>query len=147
MSKKNILIVDSQGGGLGKILITKIKESGLNCIITAVGTNSIATSAMIKAGADQAATGENALIVACRKNDVIIGPMGIAIADSLYGEITAKMAKAVGKSNAVRILIPFSHCDTIFVGIEKNSLIQNAELAVNELLKLYSETSEESDSQ
>lgn len=142
MSKTNILVVDSQGGGLGKILIAKIKESGLNCIITAVGTNSLATSAMIKAGADHAATGENALVVACKKSDVILGPVGIAIADSLYGEVSAKMAKAIGKSKAIRILIPFSHCDTILVGIENNTLVQHAQLAVDELLKVCHESNE-----
>ena len=83
----------------------------------AVGTNAIATAAMLKAGADQAATGENPLIVACRKADVIIGPIGIVIANSLFGEITPKMAVAVGQADAVRILLPVNKCDNLIAGV------------------------------
>ena len=85
--------------------------------ITAVGTNSAATTAMLKAGADHAATGENAVTVGCRKADVIMGPIGIVIADSLFGEITPAMAMAIGQSAAKRILIPMNHCDNIIVGV------------------------------
>lgn len=79
----NILIIDSQGGGIGKQLVEKIKENIPTAVITAAGTNAVATSAMLKAGADHAATGENAVIVGCRRADVIIGPIGIVIADAL----------------------------------------------------------------
>ena len=72
---------------------------------------------MLKAGADYAATGENAVIVGCRKADIIIGPVGIVIADALHGEISPKMAVAIGQSNAKRILIPVNHCDNIIVGV------------------------------
>ncbi|MPM12944.1 hypothetical protein SDC9_59299 [bioreactor metagenome] len=114
----NILVIDAQGGGIGKQVITAIKNSFSNAIVTAVGTNSAATSAMLKAGADNAATGENAVIVCCRKADVIVGPIGIVIADSLLGEITPAIALAVGKSDAKRILIPINHCDNIIVGVQ-----------------------------
>ncbi len=114
--KKKILIIDAQGGGIGKQLITGIKSAVPEAIITAVGTNTTATSNMLKAGADTAATGENAVIVGCRKNDYIIGPMGIVIADSMNGEITPAMSVAVAQSEAVRILIPFNHCDTYIAG-------------------------------
>jgi prephenate dehydrogenase len=96
-----VLIVDGQGGGIGRQLVEAVKAAGIPCFITAVGTNTTATAAMLKAGADQAATGENAVVVCSRDADVIAGPVGIAIADSLLGEITPKMALAIGQSRAV----------------------------------------------
>ncbi len=113
----NILVIDAQGGGIGKQLVSAIKENIPTACVTAVGTNSAATTAMLKAGADGAATGENAVMVGCRKADVIVGPIGIAIADSMLGEVTPKMALAVAQSNAIRILIPLNHCDNIVVGV------------------------------
>lgn len=124
----NILVVDAQGGGIGKQLVASIKESIPEATITAVGTNSSATTAMLKAGADNAATGENAVVVGCRKADIIAGPIAIVIADSLLGEITPAMARAVGQSCAKRILIPINHCDNIVVGVHDlgvGSLIQS----------------------
>lgn len=123
-----ILIIDGQGGGIGKQLITAIKSSSAleRAEVLAVGTNSAATSAMLKSGADSAATGENAVVVGCRRADVIVGPIGIVIADSLFGEITPKMALAVGQSTAKRILIPVNHCDNVVVGVP--------DLAVNKLV-------------
>ncbi len=90
----NILIIDAQGGGIGKQIISAVKKSYPSLTVTAIGTNSTATANMLKAGADHAATGENAVIVGCRKADLIIGPIGIVIADSLFGEVTPKMAAA-----------------------------------------------------
>lgn len=112
-----ILVIDAQGGGIGKNLVSTIKAHMPDAMITAVGTNAAATSAMLKAGADCAATGENAVIVNSRKADVIVGPIGIVIADALFGEITPLMAKAVAQSDAKRILIPINHCDNIVVGV------------------------------
>ncbi len=114
----NILVIDAQGGGLGKQLIAMIKKELPEEKITAIGTNSAATAAMLKAGANEAATGENSVVVACRKADVIIGPMGIIIADAMLGEITPAMALAVTQSDAKRILIPFRHCDNFIVGVK-----------------------------
>ncbi len=111
-----ILVIDAQGGGIGKQIVAAIHKSIPNVTVTAVGTNTAATTAMLKAGADHGATGENAVIVGARKADVIIGPIGIVIADSLFGEITPAMAVAVGQSNAKRILIPVNHCDNIVAG-------------------------------
>ena len=113
----NILVIDGQGGGVGKQVVAAVKNAFPAHPITAVGTNSIASAAMLKAGADHAAVGENAVIVGCRKADIIIGPIGIAIADSLLGEITPQMALAVGQSQAKRFLIPINHCDNIIVGV------------------------------
>ncbi len=116
-----ILIIDGQGGGMGKQLVSGIKKEIPQAEITAVGTNTVASSAMLKAGADHAATGENAVVVGCRNNDVIIGPVGIVIADSLFGEISPKMALAVAQSNAKRILIPTNLCDNYITGVGEAS--------------------------
>lgn len=113
----NVLVVDGQGGQLGGQLIKLLKDNFEDIKIIAVGTNAMATSTMLKVGANQAATGENPLIVACRKADIIIGPIGIVIADSLWGEITPQMAIAVGQAEAVRILLPINKCDNIVAGI------------------------------
>lgn len=113
----NILVIDGQGGQLGGQLIKSLKANFQNIKIMAVGTNATATATMIKAGADQGATGENPVIVACRKADIIIGPIGIVIADSLFGEITPQMATTVGQANAVRILLPVNRCDNLVAGI------------------------------
>ena len=113
----NITIIDGHGGLLGAQLVKEILAQIPNSAITAVGTNANATAAMLKAGARQAATGENPVIVACRKADVIVGPIGIVIADSLLGEVTENMAVAVGRADAVRILIPMNRCDNLVAGV------------------------------
>lgn len=118
----NILVIDSQGGGMGRQLVSAVKERLPRAHVTAVGTNSTATAAMLRAGADVAATGENAVVVGCRRADVIVGPIGIVIADSLYGEVTPAMAVAVGQSRARRILIPVNHCENIVAGVAEQSL-------------------------
>ena len=124
----NILIIDGQGGQLGGQIIKAIRAEFQDADITAIGTNAVATAAMLKAGAHQAATGENPVIVACRKADVIIGPIGIVIADSLMGEITPKMAVAIGQADAKRILLPVNKCDNLVAGVAKptvSSLIED----------------------
>lgn len=131
-----LLVIDAQGGGFGKQLVAVIKRDFPELEITAVGTNSVATGAMLKAGADHAATGENAVIVGARKADIIAGPIGIVIADSLYGEITPKMALAVAQSNAKRILIPFNHCDNIIAGVADLSVGKLIQSAVEEIRKI-----------
>ncbi len=130
-----ILVIDAQGGGIGRQLVLAIKQNIPDASIIAVGTNSIATTAMLKAGAHSAATGENAVVVGCRKADVIVGPIGIVIADSLLGEITSKMAQAIAQSNAKRILIPFNHCDNIIVGVSDFGTGKLIESAINEIKK------------
>ncbi len=115
--KKVVMILDAQGGGLGKQLITLIKRELPEVRILAVGTNSAATSTMLKAGADETATGENAAKVASRKADVIIGPIGMVIADAMLGEITPMIACAIAQAEAKRIMIPFSNCDNYIAGV------------------------------
>ena len=113
----NLLVIDGQGGQLGSQIIRAIRARYNDINIVAVGTNATATTSMIKAGANQGATGENPVIVASRKADVIIGPVGIVIADSLLGEITPKMAVAIGQSNATKILVPINKCENLVAGV------------------------------
>ena len=112
-----ILIIDGQGGRIGAQLIEAVRERLPDAVITAVGTNSLATANMLKASPDLAATGENPVIVGCRRADVIAGPVGIVIADSLAGEITPEMARAVGQSDALRVMIPVNRCDNMVAGV------------------------------
>ena len=134
----NITIIDGQGGQLGAQLIKEISNKFSNIIITAIGTNSIATATMLKAGAKNAATGENAVIVASRKADVIVGPVGIVVADSLLGEITDKMALAIGKSDAIKLLIPINKCNNIIAGVSNlntKALIEDTLLKLEGIIK------------
>lgn len=135
---KNILVIDAQGGGIGKQIISGLKGADVNAQITGVGTNAMATSAMLKAGADIAATGENAVIVGCRTADIIVGPIGIVVADSLYGEITPAMATAIGQCTGKRVLIPINKCDNIIAGLDSEtglgSYIDDAINIVKQLL-------------
>lgn len=132
----NILVIDAQGGGIGRQLVAALKGAMPDATITAVGTNSAATAAMVKAKADKAATGENAVVVGCRHADIIVGPIGIVIADALLGEITPKMALAVAQSDVKRVLIPFNHCDNVIVGVSDYSISKLIANAVAEVEKM-----------
>ena len=122
-----ILVIDGQGGKLGKTLVENIKKSFPHLEIMAVGTNSAASDAMRRAGADRVATGENPVIVACR----------IAIADALMGEISPAMANAVASSNAYRVLIPMNLCSTYVAGVDKKSsaILDDAMAHIRSLLE------------
>ena len=133
---KKVLIIDGQGGLLGKQMVEAVKKLIPEAEITAVGTNTMATATMLKAGATNGATGENAVIVNCRHSDVIIGPIGIVIADALYGEITPKMALAIAQSQAVRILLPMNRCDNLIAGIQDISTKVIIEDAIAKLLNI-----------
>ena len=136
----NILVVDGQGGGIGRQLVENIKKAFPSAEVTAVGTNALATQAMLKAGADFAATGENAVIVGCRTADIIIGPIGIVIADSLWGEITPAMATAVGQSRAKRILLPMNQCNNIIAGADDVSAGKLIQYSLDEIQKITGPT-------
>ena len=131
-----ILVIDAQGGGVGKQLVAAIKKAFPEDLVTAVGTNSLATSAMLKAGADRAATGENAAVVNCRAADVIVAPIGAVIADAMLGEITPAMALAAGRSPAKRILLPIAHCDNIVAGVKELGMGQLVQEAVERLREI-----------
>ncbi len=113
---KKILVIDGKGGRLGGAIVEMLKKEFENFDIYAIGTNAIATSQMAKQGASFVATGENAVVVNAKDADVLIGPIGVAIANSFLGEVTGKMAKAVGKSNAFKIFVPSNRCNHFIVG-------------------------------
>ena len=132
-----ILIIDGQGGNLGRQLVRMIVERFPSLTLHAVGTNSTATEAMLRAGAVNAATGENAVLVGCRHADIIVGPIGIVIADALLGEVTPAMAAAVGQSDAFRILIPMNRCATVVAGvpaIPASALLEDAMRHIGEIV-------------
>ena len=132
-----ILVVDGQGGGLGRLLVRELKGAFPQAEIAAVGTNSTAANAMMKAGADFAATGENAVVVNCRHADIIVGAVGIVIADSMWGEITPRMAQAVGQSDARRVLIPINLCSNL--GVAEMSMSKLVQAAVDTVRRLAEE--------
>ena len=118
----NILVIDGMGGGIGKAIIEHIKSELPEAGITALGTNSIATSSMVKAGADCGATGENAIVFNCAKADFIIGVTGIVFANAMHGEVSPKMAEAVTSSPAHKILLPIDKCNVTVLGVAESSL-------------------------
>ena len=131
-----VLVIDGQGGGLGKQLVAALSARCPQAQLTAVGTNSLAASAMRKAGAVRTATGENAVVVNCRHADIIVGPIGIVIADALLGEITPAMAAAVCQSGAKRVLIPVNHCDNYIVGVPEQPIGDLVAAAVQKVTDL-----------
>ena len=132
----NVLVIDGQGGGLGRQLVAAIAAACPEAELTAVGTNSLAANAMLKAGAARAATGENAVVVNCRHADVIVGPIGIVIADALLGEITPEMAAAVCQSGAKRVLVPINHCENYVVGVPEQPVSQLVSAAAQKVKAL-----------
>ena len=125
-----IVVIDGQGGKMGSALIERIKAALPEQTCIAVGTNSIATAAMLRAGADAAATGENPVVVNCTWADVIVGPIGIILANALWGEITPKMAAAVSECVAKKILIPVNRCSVSVVGVQDKTLSEYVRDAV-----------------
>ena len=114
-----VIVIDGQGGRMGRLVVEKIKAEQLPCEVIAIGTNAIATAEMLKAGASRGATGENPVLVACRTADVIIGPIGILVVDALMGEVTPAMVNAIGHSGATKLLLPVNHCENIVVGVKE----------------------------
>lgn len=133
-----VLVIDGQGGGLGRQLVSALAAACPEAELTAVGTNSLAENAMLKAGASRAATGENAVVVNCRHADVIVGPIGIVIADALLGEITPAMAAAVCQSGAKRVLVPINHCENYVVGVPDQPVSQLVAAAAQKVKELCS---------
>ncbi|MPW26778.1 DUF3842 family protein [Alkalibaculum sp. M08DMB] len=112
-----IAVIDGQGGGIGRVIIEKIRlEFGQNISIIALGTNSLATAAMLKAGANIGATGENAIIVNVQTVDVIMGSIAIMVSDALIGELSPAMANAITKSDTAKVLIPLNKCNIHVAG-------------------------------
>ncbi|WP_423406608.1 DUF3842 family protein [Faecalibacterium prausnitzii] len=134
----NVLVIDGQGGGLGRQLVSALAAACPEAELTAVGTNSLAANAMRKAGAPRAATGENAVVVNCRSADIIVGPIGIVVADALLGEITPAMAAAVCQSGAKRVLVPINHCENYVVGVPDQPVSQLVAAAAQKVKELCS---------
>ena len=131
-----LVIIDGQGGRLGSLLVEAIKKEALPVEPLVIGTNAIATAAMLKAGANQGATGENPVLVACRDADVIVGSLGILSADSLLGEITPKMAVAVGQSKALKLLLPMGRCNNQVIGVKDATMSELVKETVERLKTL-----------
>ncbi|MCI7736643.1 MAG: DUF3842 family protein [Clostridiales bacterium] len=133
-----IAVIDGQGGRMGALLVEAMRRAGIGAPhrVLAIGTNALATSAMLKAGADQGATGANPVIVASRTADLIVGPIGILMADALLGEITPEMAVAVGRSAATKLLLPVNQCSSIVAGTQQMTLAQLIDSAVSQIAAL-----------
>ena len=133
-----IAVIDGQGGRMGALLVESMRRAGIGAPhrVLAIGTNALATSAMLKAGADQGATGANPVIVACRTADLIVGPIGILMADALLGEIAPEMAVAVGRSPATKLLLPVNQCSSIVAGTQQLTLAQLIDSAVAQIAAL-----------
>lgn len=127
-----IVVIDGQGGSIGKAIVEQLVKKVNVESIFCIGTNSVATANMLKAGAKHGASGENPVVVACRDADYIIGPIGIIMADSMLGEISPLMAQAVGASNAHKILIPINKCLTV-AGVQNLTLSDYIKIAVDSI--------------
>ena len=128
----NVVVMDAQGGGMGRMLVEALKREIPEQPVIAVGTNALATSAMLRAGADQGATGENAIRVCAGKADLILGPIGMVLCDAMLGEVTAGMACAVAGSPAHKILLPVSRCQVTVAGLRKKNLNAAVQAAVQD---------------
>lgn len=138
-----VVIIDGQGGKIGRQLVEAFCSKAPGVRLIAVGTNGTATANMIKGGAKEAATGENAVAVACRRADIIAGPIGIVVADALLGEVTPAMAVAVGQSEAKKILIPIDKCDNVVVGVGSRPVTELIQKAVEAIQAAIQEARQE----
>lgn len=116
------LIIDGQGGGLGRAITAALRQALPDLALIALGTNAIATTAMLKAGAQQGATGESAIRWQCRDARLILGPTGLLTAGALLGEISPAIAAAVGESPAHKLLIPSDRCNVQVIGVKPQSM-------------------------
>lgn len=126
-----IAVVDGQGGGVGRAVVAELKQKlSTGHTVLALGTNAIATAAMLKAGADEGATGENAIEYNVKRADLIVGPIGIVLANSMLGELTPAMARSIAESAALKILIPIEKCHVHIIGTVPQTMQQAVEQAV-----------------
>lgn len=135
INNMEIIVIDGQGGGIGKSVIEEIKKAMPSSFVIGVGTNSIATNNLKKGGADAIATGENAVIYNASNAKIIIGPIGICFANSMYGEISPAMAKAINESEATKYLIPISKCSAHVVGVVQKPILEYIEEMIQILQK------------
>jgi hypothetical protein len=133
-----IAVIDAQGGGLGKVIVERIKQKLPRAEVIALGTNVIATNAMLKAGADKAATGENAIVFSVRDVDAIIGGIGIVAANSMMGEISPKIAEAISSSYAVKVLIPIGKCHMFIPGSDSYTIHELIDMGISHITQCLS---------
>ena len=127
-----IAVVDGQGGGIGRLIVEKLRSTFGNEInVLGLGTNALATALMLKAGANEGASGENAILINSSKVDVIIGTIGIVCANSMLGELTPIMAKAISESSAIKVLIPLNRCNIQVAGTKNEPLPHYIEDAID----------------
>lgn len=129
-----IVVIDGQGGGVGRSVVEALKANVNDVFVIGVGTNSMATNNLKKGGADAIATGENAVVYNAKNADIIIGPIGICYSNSMYGEISPLMSQAINESEAIKYLIPISKCNAHVIGVEKKSIPEYIEELI-EMLK------------
>jgi NAD(P)-dependent dehydrogenase (short-subunit alcohol dehydrogenase family) len=135
--KKTIAVIDGQGGGIGSVIIKRLREAlGEEVEVIALGTNAMATGALLKAGANKGASGENAILQTVRSVDIITGAIGVILANSMMGELTPKMAEAIASSPAVKYLLPLKTSDLEIIGSPKEPLPH----LVDQLIKRIQET-------
>lgn len=131
-----IAVVDGQGGGIGKYIVERIrKDLPCDIEIIALGTNAIATNLMLKAGANEGATGENAIIINVLKVDLVIGTLAIVLANSMLGELTAKMAEKIASCEALKLLLPMHKTNNIIVGIQSLPIPHATDIIITEIRK------------
>lgn len=128
-----IIIIDGQGGRLGRLLVEQVKSRLPLAQVYALGTNTVATAAMLKAGADFGATGENPVVRNVTDADGVLGPVGVIVANAILGEITPAMAEAVGSCRAKKYLIPMNSCGVAVAGVEELPLPAYVAQAVESL--------------
>ncbi len=132
-----LAVIDGQGGGIGATIIKGIRQAiDQDVEILALGTNSAATTRMMKAGANRGATGENAIVLTCKMVDLIIGPIGIIMANSMMGEVSPAMAAAVTSSSAPKILLPLTQENVILVGASEEPLPHLVERAISKIKEI-----------
>ena len=117
-----IVVIDGQGGRLGRLLVEGVKARLPQAQVYALGTNGVATAAMLKAGADFGATGENPVLRGVADADGVLGPVGVVVANAILGEVTPAMAEAVGSCRAKKFLIPMNSCGVLVAGVEEQPL-------------------------
>lgn len=132
----NIAVIDGQGGGVGKAVVEKIRTALPDVNIIALGTNSIATGQMLRAGATEGATGENAIIHNMDHVDIVVGVIGILSANSMMGELSPAMATAIGGSHTFKVLLPFNRCHIHVVGVPEKPMGQHIDEAIR-VIKNY----------
>ena len=122
-TKKSIAVIDGQGGGIGSVIIKRLREVlGEEVEVIGLGTNAMATGAMLKAGANKGASGENAIVQTVKTVDILTGPVNILLANSMMGELTPRMAEAIASSPAKKCLLPLKTPEVEIVGASKEPL-------------------------